>query len=248
MEGGRPFHFRHFSLMHHQSTMKVGTDAVLLAAWVDATDCSNVLDIGTGCGIIPLMLAQRYENIRIDALDIDEQSVIEASENFQRSRWHSRLKVIHADITAFSKANQSQFDLIVSNPPFFTSVFKTKHQRRNLARHTDTLSFEQLAFSARSLLREQGRFSLVLPSDQFDKWNKAALNEGMWLHKMQKIIPVQGKTPNRFNMEYRLEQTANYEKSNLTIRNADGSFTIDYRQQLRDFYLGLMDENCIFTT
>lgn len=247
MEGGRPFHFRHFSLMHHQSTMKVGTDAVLLATWADATDCNNVLDIGTGCGIIPLMLAQRFSNIFIEAVDIDLPSVEEASENFMRSRWRNRLKAFNADITNFSLTNHIQYDLIVSNPPFFTSVFKTRQERRNLARHADSLSFDQLAQAVRMLLNAQGRFALVLPDIQFRSWNNAAIAAGLHLGKIQEIIPVEGKAANRFNMEYSLNPSKPLQHSTFTIRLSDGNFSMEYKKQLSDFYLGLTAENTIFT-
>ena len=116
MNDTRPFHFKHFSLFHHRSTMKVGTDAILLGCWVEVRPTDVVLDIGTGCGLLPLMLAQKGVG-QVDAVDIDAASIEEASVNFQASQWRDQLKAYCTDIVDFQ--TEKRYDLIVSNPPFF---------------------------------------------------------------------------------------------------------------------------------
>ncbi|MCK9291381.1 MAG: methyltransferase [Bacteroidales bacterium] len=239
MSSGRPFHFKRFSLMHQHSTMKVGTDAVLLGAWADGSRANHILDIGTGCGILSLILAQRYEKAQIVAVDIDPASVSEAKENFHRSPWNQRLKAICSDISTYAETTTALFDLIVSNPPFFTSTFKTLSQRRTLARHTDTLSFDQLAQAVKKIIHPKGTFALVLPADQFDNWNSAARKQSLFLTRIQHIIPIKNKEPNRFNMSYSLDPIKKLQREEFIIREKDGQFTTQYLHQLKDLYLGI---------
>ncbi len=234
----RPFHFKYFSLFHHRSTMKVGTDAVLLGAWtrIHARDYS--LDIGTGCGIIPLMLAQRGVE-KIDAVELHEASAMEAKENFAASQWHDRFAVFNENIIDFA-ANQSiHYDLIVSNPPFFTSLFKTRQPDRKLARHTDTLSFGNLLDAVIKLMKPEGRFSLVLPMDESQHFLQIAYLKGLTESRRQLIVPVEGRAPNRINMELVKQPTPEIETEYFTIRSLNGSFTNQYNTLLKDFYLGL---------
>jgi tRNA1Val (adenine37-N6)-methyltransferase len=238
MTDHRPFHFKKFSLLHHQSTMKVGTDAMLLGTWVDVSDVRQILDIGSGCGILSLLLAQRC-NAPIDAVEIDELSAKEARLNFELSPWKDRLKCYHADVKRFAENINKKYDLIITNPPFFTSEFKTKSARRNLARHTDTLDFELLIRIAERLLTEEGRFVLVLPYTEGMQFIEIAEKQEFHLSKLMKIIPTFGKDCNRLNMEFTKTKPQNIVKETFTIRNSDGEFTDQYNFLLRDFYLGL---------
>jgi len=238
MTDNRPFHFKKFSLLHHQSTMKVGTDAMLLGSWVDISTSKQILDIGTGCGIIALLLAQR-SNASIDAVEIDELSAKEARLNFEISPWNDRLKCYHTDVKRFTEIIGKKYDLIITNPPFFTSGFKTKTARRNLARHTDTLDFESLIRIAGFLLTEEGVFALVLPYTEGMQFIEIAEKHDFHLSKLMEIIPTFGKDCNRLNMVFTKTKPQNIVKETFTIRNSDGEFTDQYNFQLRDFYLGL---------
>ncbi|MFZ4464149.1 MAG: tRNA1(Val) (adenine(37)-N6)-methyltransferase [Bacteroidales bacterium] len=230
------FHLKRFSLMHDRSTMKVGTDAMLLASWVVTEGVSRVLEIGSGCGIISLILAQRSK-AEIDAIDIDEASVEEATINFRFSPWSERLHCYHTDLRQFT--TDYSYDLIISNPPFFTSTFKTQKPRRNLARHEDSLPFPELIDSAKTLLNQKGRFALVLPDLEAEKFIPLAESNGLFLHKILNIIPVEGKTPNRLNMVFNQNKIDKPIIENFTIRNGDQQFTEQYKIMLKDFYLGL---------
>lgn len=230
------FHFKHFSLYHDRSTMKVGTDAVLLAAWVEVKPTDWVLDVGTGCGIIPLMLAQRGV-AKVHAVDLDEASALEAAENFQASQWSRQLFAFHADIRKFTM--QCAYDLIISNPPFFINSFKCDTDRRNQARHTDSsLTFAGLIAVARRLLKPDGRFVVVLPDRESHDFIPLAEQANLFIHRQENIIPMEGKEPNRVNLELRYGKPASLEVSELVIRLKDGEFSEDYQNWIKDFYLG----------
>ena len=230
------FHFKHFSLYHDHSTMKVGTDAVLLGAWVAVKPTDWVLDIGTGCGILPLMLAQRGV-AKVHAVELDEASAREAAENFLASQWNPQLFAFHADVRRFTM--QCAYDLIISNPPFFVNSFKCDTDRRNQARHTDSsLTFEELLASVRRLLKPDGRFVVVLPVRESMEFIPLAEQSHLFVHRRQIIVPVEGKAPNRVNLEFRYGKPALEEAGELVIRTVDGGFTEDYDRVVADFYLG----------
>lgn len=216
--------------------MKVGTDAVLLGAWVNVKPEDDVLDVGTGCGILPLMLAQRGVGI-VDAVDLDEPSVEEATLNFKASQWRNQLHAYHCDVKSFD--NGRRYDLIISNPPFFVNSYKCDADRRNQARHTDTsLSFDDLVANAIRLLKPEGRFAVVLPERESKAFIQSANKKYLYIHRIQYIIPVENKDINRVNIEFQLRPCQHPETIFLTIRNADGSFTEMYNNTLSDFYLG----------
>jgi len=235
----RPFHFKHFSLFHHQSTMKVGTDAILLGAWVPVDKVKTALDIGTGCGILGLMLSQRGLP-KLDAVELDELSATEAKNNFYCSQWRNQLQIYCMDIRRFADVfPEKQYDLIVSNPPFFVNSFKASQQRRNQARHTDSLSFIDLSTVAKNLLNPNGTFAVVLPLKESLNFVEIARNIGLHLKAQQQIIPVEGRIPNRINLLFSLKPVDKVLLENFTIRHADGDFTEQYKLALKDFYLGL---------
>lgn len=236
MTDQRPFHFKHFSLYHHRSTMKVGTDAVLLGRWVEVKPTDVCLDIGTGCGILPLMLMQKGVE-RVDAIDLDEASIAEATENFKASQWRDKMQVVCADVKLFQP--NRRYDLIVSNPPFFINSFKCDADRKNQARHTDiSLTFNDLCESVARLLNPDGRFAVVLPVTESVAFLKASENEGLHLRKEMDIIPVEGKEPNRVNLELGFIKMKNIVKEEFTIRQLNGCFTSQYNEFLKDYYLG----------
>ena len=230
------FHFKHFSLYHDRSTMKVGTDAVLLGAWAEVQPTDWVLDIGTGCGILPLMLAQKGI-AKVHAVDLDEASALEAAENFQASQWSRQLFAFHADIRKFTM--QCTYDLIISNPPFFINSYKSDTDRKNQTRHTDTsLSFVELASAVKRLLKPDGRFVLVLPERESHDFIPIAEKYHLFVHKCQQIIPMEGKEPNRVNLELRFRKPESVQVTELVMRKADNSFTEAYNDVVKPYYLG----------
>jgi len=232
----RPFHFQQFSLFHHRSTMKVGTDAVLLGIRTNLNGVGEVLDIGTGCGIIPLLLAARDTEVRVDAVDLDAASFKEASENFLRAPFANRLKAFHADIKCFIPEAGKKYDLVISNPPFFINDRRPQRTGRKLARHTDSLRYDQLVAAVLRFVKPEGRFSVVLPYRESKVFLDIAEQSGLHLHYRLLIFPKPCKEPNRVNLLLSFSATV-LRTEKFIIRNEDGSFTRQYLDTVKDFYL-----------
>lgn len=237
MIDARPFHFKHFSLYHHRSTMKVGTDAILLGRWTKVKPTDVVLDIGTGCGLLPLMLSQKGV-AHVDAVDIDAASIEEATINFEASQWHEHLKAYCTDIVGFQ--SDSLYDLIISNPPFFNRFSKCDSERKSRARHNDAgLSYATVCREVHRLMKPEGSLSVVLPFDVMQEFLKTAEGFGLYLHRCMTIVPIAGKEPNRVNLELRFGRRDNVHEETFVIRDADKRFTSQYNEFLKDYYLGL---------
>lgn len=237
MTDARPFHFKHFSLYHHRSTMKVGTDAILLGRWTEVKPTDVVLDIGTGCGLLPLMLSQKGV-AHVDAVDIDAASIEEVTINFEVSQWHEQLKAYCTDIVGFQ--SDSLYDLIISNPPFFNRFSKCDSERKSRARHNDAgLSYATICREVHRLMKPEGRLAVVLPFDVMQEFLKIAEGFGLYLHRCMTIVPIAGKEPNRVNLELRFGRNDNVHEETFVIRDADKRFTAQYNEFLKDYYLGL---------
>lgn len=237
MTDARPFHFKHFSLYHHRSTMKVGTDAILLGRWTEVKPTDVVLDIGTGSGLLPLMLSQKGV-AQVDAVDIDAASIEEASINFEASQWRQQLKVYCTDIVEFQP--NKQYDLIISNPPFFNRFSKCDSERKSRARHNDAgLSYATVCREVCRLMKPEGRLAVVLPVDMSSAFLQTASRFGLYLHKRMTIIPIAGKEPNRVNLELGFAEVAEVQEATFVIRDADKRFTAQYNEFLKEYYLGL---------
>ena len=232
----RPFFFKRFALFHHRSTMKIGTDAILLGRWVEVNEDDDVLDIGTGCGLLPLMLAQKGIK-SADAVEIDSDSYEEAAQNFSNSAWKSRLFAVNDDIKHYAEICKKKYDLVVSNPPFFFGNNIPEKEKKGLARHTNTLSYNDLLISVKKLLKPDGRFALVLPARESLTFLKDAENQGFFLKKEMKIVPIEGKEPNRINMQLVVNQVDKVESETFVLRHQDHSFTKEYKEFLKDYYL-----------
>lgn len=181
--------------------MKVGTDGVLIGAWADVEGNSRILDLGTGSGLIALMLAQRNSEAEILALDIDEQAAAQAQRNFALSPWAERLRVVHSNIVDYCP--ECKFDHIVSNPPYFVDSLHSPDAARTTARHTSSLDFEQIISSAERLLEPGGRLSVILPTDVASLFRCVAF-ERLWLTRQLDIVTKEGEVPRRTMMEFRL--------------------------------------------
>ena len=237
MTDARPFHFKHFSLYHHRSTMKVGTDAILLGRWVEVSPTDIVLDIGTGCGLLPLMLSQKGV-AHVDAVDIDKASVEEATVNFKASQWREHLKAYCSDIVDFQTDNR--YDLVVSNPPFFNRFSKCDSERKSRARHNDAgLTYATICREVCRLMQPTGRLALVLPLDVSTDFLQTAEQFGLCHRKRMTIIPIVGKEPNRVNLELTFGKSAEVQEETFVIRDTNMQFTPQYREFLKDYYLGL---------
>jgi tRNA1Val (adenine37-N6)-methyltransferase len=231
------FKFKQFEIQHDRSTFKTGTDAVLLGAWTSVPySCKRILDIGSGCGVISLMLAQR-SNALITGVDIDKQSVEESVENANNSLWKDRIKFINSSIQNFcTPENKHIFDLIVSNPPFFVNSLKSPVYERNICRHTDTLSFEELILSVDYCLSSTGLFSVIIPAASKDTLLQLCKKQGLFCVKILQIQPTENKSVNRVIMLFSKEEKELIIE-NITLRNASMEYTQAYKILTREFYL-----------
>ncbi len=163
------FNFKEFGIYHNNSTMRVSSDSIILGATIVGGRYSQILDIGTGCGIIALMIAQKTKS-QIIAIDIHKDSIIEAKRNFLLSKWSKNFTALHIELSEFTKNCKLRFDLIVSNPPYFFEDIKAKNKKRDLARCNDNLTFDELCRNVKNLLTENGSFWLILPESVFRKF------------------------------------------------------------------------------
>jgi len=233
----RPFHFKQFSLYHHRSTMKVGTDSVLLGVWAQLQGVRQALDIGTGSGILSLLLAARSQ-CHIDAVELDQQSYEEAKANFEASPFSNQLRAHHADFNTFAGEADQQYDLIISNPPFFINDRKPENPHKRIARHAETLGYQQLIEGSIGLLNPSGILSVVLPYRKGLQFMSIANEKGLSVQRQLLIFPKPCVQPNRMNLQLGLEETP-LEKQKFIIRNESGDFTKQYRSFLKDFYLSI---------
>ena len=232
----RPFFFKKFGMFHHRSTMRVGTDAVLFAQWVEVMTSDNALDVGTGSGVIPLILAQKGVG-SVDAVELDSDSYEEANMNFNISVYSDKLSVVQSDVRTYADDIEKKYDLIVSNPPYYASDVKPIKEKKVMARHVSTLSFRDLLVAAKKMMKEDARFALVLPFYESRLFIKEAESLGFYLQKEFLISPIEGKDPNRVNMQFVLNKVEKVETELFTIRNKDYSYTEEYKEFLKDFYL-----------
>ncbi len=218
--------------------MKVGTDGVLLGAWVQTSTAKRILDIGTGTGLIALMLAQKTDAI-IDAIDIDENAFVQAEENFKASPWPERLKAVHISLQEFTTHTPNRYDLIISNPPYFIGAHPAPSEARNVARHMDeSLSIEELAACVKELLMPHGKFCVILPFMEGIKFLEHAESHGLFANFITKVKTKVEKQEKRMMMEFELERKDLVENE-LVIQEEDLSFTEQYVELTKDYYLGL---------
>ena len=230
------FFFKKFGVRDDRSTMRVGTDAVLLGIATRVSEASNILEVGTGSGVITLILAQRSQ-AWIDALEIDEASVVQARENAGASPWSDRLRVIHSSLQEYVNSCHITYDLIVSNPPFFSRSFKSNVEKRNLSRHDDLLTFEELLDASVRLLADSGQFWVILPVREGMHFRQKAAAAGLHLHSLLHIIPREGKEANRNIMAFSRHRAIILTEDSLTLRGMDNEFSQEYKAFARDFYI-----------
>jgi tRNA1Val (adenine37-N6)-methyltransferase len=234
----KPFIFKKFTVAQDRCAMKIGTDGVLLGAWVSIEHRPyNILDIGSGTGLIALQLAQRSSAQTIDAIEIDEEAHAQCVENFENSLWGDRLFCYHASAQEFASEVEETYDLIVSNPPFYSEDYKTKDTARDAARFNDSLPFEHLAVCAAHLLSDAGIFALILPSKEVNKFKEIARQQGLFLKRYCKVQGTPETEVKRCLMEFIKQQPLAIKEETLIIETTRHEFTSAYIALVRDFYL-----------
>ena len=231
------FEFKQFRIVQERSAMKVGTDGVLLGSWVDVGSCSCVLDIGTGTGMIALMLAQKTP-AHITALEIDQASFEQATENVNESTYKNQIKVVNTAFQQYWKESKEKFDLIVSNPPYFVDSLKSNDTTRSTARHADVLPFNELIEGVNALLSEGGKFCVILPKKEAEFFCKLAEQKNLYLSKLLRIRNSPDKEEDkRHIMQFEFGKH-HFTESSLYIRTGHPlEYSPEYKQLTKDYYM-----------
>jgi len=230
-----PFRFKEFTVHHDRCAMKVGTDAVLLGAWTNVAGARTILDIGTGSGILSLMLAQRTpSNTRIDAVEIEQSDFLQAEENARNSPWPEKITVHNTSIQSYQ--TELQFDLIICNPPFFANSLLPPSPSRKQARHAGSLSSRDLLASVKRLLSRAGTFSVIFPTEEGARFQSAAKEFGLYAARVLSFYPRKQNPPERILMEFTFKQRPVLAEK-LILHEQGNQWSEEYKILTRNFYL-----------
>ena len=248
---GNPyFRFRQFTVWHDRCAMKVGTDGVLLGAWagpgrpgeISGGSPQTVLDIGTGSGLVALMLAQRFPEAQVTGIDSDAEAAAQARENFTGSPWPQRLKAAHISLQEFCRGTAAtaaarRFDLIVSNPPFYDTTLTSPDPLRTAARHTGGLTHEELLLLSAGLLSDTGVFSLIVPSESEKSILRLADRSRLHLHRLTRVYSKPSPRPRRILASFGRLPVPSPAEDSLTLTDSEGARSPEHLSLTRDFYL-----------
>ncbi|MGN0048603.1 MAG: tRNA1(Val) (adenine(37)-N6)-methyltransferase [Bacteroides sp.] len=228
------FQFKKFTIEQALCAMKVGTDGVLLGAWTPVDDAARILDVGTGTGLIALMLAQRSDAARLVAVEVDPAAACQAQANVDASPWSGRVAVVCQDFREF--VTEVPFDMMVSNPPYFTDDLKSPDRQRTLARHAGGLNYDLLFRRAARLLAPDGRVSLIVPADVEREVLQAAWLHGFHPMRVTRVYTKPGKPCRRLLMLFGRQEEACH-TDELFIERGNQQYSEEYVALTRDFYL-----------
>lgn len=220
------FKFKYFEVNQTNSAMKIGTDSMVFGSMIDVEGKSNALDIGTGTGVLSLMTAQRNNQLKITAIEIETNAFKEAKMNFKTSKFESQLTALHIDFLDYHP--ETKFDLIFSNPPYFENASKSLIQEKNLARHDDSLPLELLFKKVANHLTEDGLFWLILPDLTFDTYSEFASKIGLHLVKQIEIFGKENQLVRTIGAFSKTQTSPKFDR--LTIRKMDGNYTDEYKK------------------
>ena len=231
------FKFKQFTIEQNDCAMKVGTDGCLLGSWFDCRESKHILDIGCGTGLIAIMAAQR-SNAAITGVEIDSKAAMQARINADNSPWGERVEIINSDLLEYD--SDTQFDTIVSNPPYFVNSLKCDDTSRTLARHSDSLDCNDFFRKCIGLLADGGRISIVIPCDIMNEWKAAAMEQNLYPTRMTFIKTTPKKAPKRVLLEFS-SNACNAEtiEDTLILEVEPGVYSDDAQRMLGDFYLKL---------
>lgn len=225
----KPFVFKQFEILQDKEVFRVGTDGVVLGAICDAGNASNALEVGCGTGLISLMLAQRFPTLKIQALDINSKAVHIAAQNFSNAPFSDRLKVVESDYNSF--AESVEYDLIVSNPPYF----EAETSKDLIARHQVLLSFEQLILKSTRLLSDKGILSVIIPSDGTESFTKMAEEADLYLIRRVDMYGIFGGKLKRNILEFSKEQKELVTEE-LVLEKDKRIYSDEYKRLTKDFH------------
>lgn len=230
------FKFKQFTVWHDKCAMKVGTDGVLLGAWSNVKNAKRILDIGTGTGLVALMMAQR-SSAEITALDIDKEAVIQANENVSISPWKERITVVGTDLCTYFP--EVGFDVIVSNPPYFSYSLLSPVEQRTLARHNISLSYCDLFKGVSRLLIEPGNFTVIIPAGVVGEIKRIASDFQLYPQQQLNVITAPGKSPKRSLIRFGRHPEINYPVEEMLIEKQRHQYSPEFISLVKDYYLNM---------
>lgn len=225
------FSFKQFDVYHDKCAMKVGTDGVLIGAWAEGG--RSILDIGTGTGLVAMMMAQRFPNAHIDAIDIDHDAYCQARENIAKTSFAERINVVETSL----QQHHGQYDAIVSNPPFFENSLKAPDGKRSVARHADSLPVAELMRRVYEMLTDEGVFSAVIPTQMLSRYEEEAAYNKLALVRICKVKTVERKPAKRCLIMIKKRKTDALHIEEHLLMNTDGSRSDWYQELTSEFYL-----------
>lgn len=228
------FEFKQFTIHHDLCAMKVGTDGVLLGAWADVEHAQTVLDIGTGTGLLAIMTAQRSKAY-ITGIDIDADAIKQARKNGELSPWNDRLLFEEADVLTYTP--QATYDVIICNPPFFQNSLTSPDNKRTKARHTASLPLPELAKSVNRLLKEEGHFFAILPTEVGEEFINFCWEHGLNLHQKCKVHTKASKPAKRVLLDFKKGRTSYPIDTYISLHSDDGLLSPTWASLSKDFYL-----------
>ena len=217
--------------------MKVNTDGVLLGAWIKANNASSILDIGTGTGVVALMLAQRNASAKISAVEINEAAAVQAQENIDNSPWRDRILLFCQSFQNYAKQTNERYDLIVSNPPYFVDALLPPSDVRKQARHANDLSHEDLLFGVKKLLLPNGIFAVILPVVEGLNFIQLAENNQLFCVRKTTVYGIRHKSPKRLLLEFSTNKIPLFEDELCIRESGSDEFSEAYKVLTSEFYL-----------
>ncbi|MFD1314361.1 tRNA1(Val) (adenine(37)-N6)-methyltransferase [Namhaeicola litoreus] len=233
----KPFQFKEFTVQQDKCAMKIGTDGVLLGAWCEVNNAESILDIGTGTGLIALMLAQRSDAELIDAIEIEPEAYEQAVENFENSPWGDRLFCYHASVQEFAEEMDEKYDLIVSNPPYFQRDEQIEGKRQ-MARQSVSLGYVDLILATSKLLSQSGHASFIIPFAKEGEFLKIAREQGLFSSRITRVKGTATASTKRslITLSFAEMKTQTEE---LILEKERHQYTDAYKEMVQDFYLNL---------
>jgi tRNA1Val (adenine37-N6)-methyltransferase len=232
------FQFKQFRIEQSSVAMKVGTDGVLLGSWVPLEGAEKALDVGTGTGLIALMMAQRKPILWVTAIDVDSSAAQQALQNVEKSPWKDKITVLHDSFQDFCSDTKEKFDVVVANPPFFDGSFHSPKLTRNIARHSDVLNFHDLLQGVQRILCKTGIFSLILPVAGFKEFEILANQAGLYEQKRLVVFPTPGKSASRILSAWSYVNSGSPDVQSMVLEPSGRHYYSDeYKDLTKEFYL-----------
>lgn len=235
------FRFQQFTVFHDKCAMKVGTDGTVLGAWVDVGHAKRALDIGTGTGLISLMIAQKNTDLQIDAIDIESNAIQQAETNVAQSPFSKRIRLCQTAMQDFAAAD-TRYDVIVTNPPFFTETLKSPDKKRAIARHADSLTAEELICFSAQRLTDNGRLSVIYPYEYRDRLISLGREYNIYPSRITNLYPTPQSAPKRILLEFSKTEKGPIE-NDLIIETERHVYSDEFKYLMKDFYLKEIAKN-----